>query len=336
MAIVLPYNALVRLTGLNTQGERNLNKINGYRVSSGSTLLAVPTVSGITTQTDIVVNGMSGIPNTVYDVASINSNNKTISIATTPTWSISAVRAYSVVVSATTYYYNSYIINGTSSLTAGDTVNISVSGAGWLLSGTQTVHKSSNTQVVIRSTSVGSPNSYPQLNTNNYATPSITGTITQTATPGTTVRPVGINNAYWSIRSGSSDAWLSDHNRDALDTSFEELEYSMRTADGTLRQLHVASKRTFSLKWSLLPADGAHTVDLYAGGEDLRQIYINNSGVINMEIYNRDSAKKNSAPDQIIPVRIKDFSYSIAKRGVEIGNGQVTDFWDVDLSLEEV
>jgi hypothetical protein len=105
-----------------------------------------------------------------------------------------------------------------------------------------------------------------------------------------------------------------------------------------MRKYHTASKRTFSLRWSLLPADAEYTVDQYAGGQEIQQAYINNSGEFTMEIYNRESARKGnpSVPEETVKVRIKDFSYSIAKRGVEYGNGKITDFWDVDLTLEEV
>jgi hypothetical protein len=143
-----------------------------------------------------------------------------------------------------------------------------------------------------------------------------------------------------SLSSGiySSSATLSDHNRASIQVSYEEIEQTERTVDGTLRYHHTASKRKYSLSWKDLPADSSGTVDGFSGGKDMLDIYMNNKGAFYLLVNNRNSARKTSLlPESKLLVRFSDFSYEIVKRNFVISEtGKLTDLWNVNFSLEEL
>ena len=137
---------------------------------------------------------------------------------------------------------------------------------------------------------------------------------------------------------GYTEGYLTDHNRSALGIDFDEVEEVHRTDDGTLRWKHSASKMKIGMSWRELPADSDGTVDGYMSGKEMLDIYKNNKGSFWIEIYNRDSARKDSVgPDLRKLVRISRFSYNIVKRNFVMSDtGKLTDLWDVNIDFEEV
>ena len=79
---------------------------------------------------------------------------------------------------------------------------------------------------------------------------------------------------------GDATYTLSEHNRSALSISETEIRQDVRAADGTLRRYWIASKRTYSLAWDMLPALDGQTVDLVGGRNTLYTMYTNNKGLV--------------------------------------------------------
>lgn len=116
---------------------------------------------------------------------------------------------------------------------------------------------------------------------------------------------------------------VTDHNRSALNVSYESIESSGRTVNGTLRKFVVARKRTFKIEWvDLFNTD--NTVDGFMGADAIDAFYNATPGDFILTITD-GSGKRESAR-----VMIKDYSKSLSKRSKR------TDFYDISISLEEV
>jgi hypothetical protein len=114
---------------------------------------------------------------------------------------------------------------------------------------------------------------------------------------------------------------------------FEKIENANRTANGRLRVYEVANKHTLSLSWELLPSQAEYTVDGYAGGLELLDMY-RSGGYKNIEIWIDLSASKSlSTPAFSFDGRINSFNYSVEKRNIA---GEFYDFWNVSMSVQEL
>lgn len=117
---------------------------------------------------------------------------------------------------------------------------------------------------------------------------------------------------------------LTEHNRKALDISYEPYEGSHRMADATLRKYVVTKKRSWSVSWDDVPSVSAKTVDGKWGADDLIAFYEATPGVITLKVRNGDLT------EDTFSVVITDFSASISKRGRNY------DLYSMSLKLEEV
>lgn len=151
---------------------------------------------------------------------------------------------------------------------------------------------------------------------------------------------------------------LSDHNRSELSFSQQRIENKKRTINGALRSYHVADKTTFSVSWEMLPSRAfsdnpqfspttglptsevtQYIVDGGAGGVDLIEWYENNTGSFYVFLSYDRFDKFNAAGGylhlsqycDVLEVYCANFDYSVVKRG-ETNH----DFWNINLSLEEV
>lgn len=133
---------------------------------------------------------------------------------------------------------------------------------------------------------------------------------------------------------------ITDHNRDSMDISFERLGTDHRTVTGGMRRYSVAKKRKFSVSWSMLPAKrntsyggktAITTVDNGWAGEEIEAFYNANDGLVYMKLRKgQDEAK--AATDgtiETVQVMITEFSKTVVKRGV-------VDYWDLDITFEEI
>jgi hypothetical protein len=129
---------------------------------------------------------------------------------------------------------------------------------------------------------------------------------------------------------------LSDHNREPLAIAFEQIEKSQRTANGTMRKYVIASKRSFSTSWTMLPSLSSQTVDGNVGAQELNKFYQDNyKSSLTLKVYaggiSSPTQVKASATETISTnVFIKSFNATIVKR---LGG---IDYWNVDISFEEV
>ena len=149
---------------------------------------------------------------------------------------------------------------------------------------------------------------------------------------------------------------ISDHNRGALDFKPTRIEKRERMINGRMRSYHVADKLTISTSWDNLPsrsfatdpaynpatgttlASTQYTVDGGAGGADLLKWYEDHQGPF--WVYLSYDKPQNFATDrynhldqysEVIEMYISDFSWTVEKRG-----GRNYDFWNVNVTLEEV
>ena len=135
---------------------------------------------------------------------------------------------------------------------------------------------------------------------------------------------------------GGSAQNLSDHNRQPLSISYEMIEKSQRTANGTLRKYVVATKRTFSTSWEMLPSVSSSTVDGYMGAHALKKFYednFDNSFVLNVYaggISSPTQPKATATATVSTTAFISNFDATIVKR---LGG---IDYWNVSISFVEV
>jgi hypothetical protein len=150
---------------------------------------------------------------------------------------------------------------------------------------------------------------------------------------------------------------LSDDNRQALDLKTTRIEKRERTVNGRMRSYHIADKLSISTAWQMLPSrsfdidpafndNGQASVESYsytsdggAGGVDLLDWYERYTGSFWLYLaYDKHSNFK--ATDEynnlqkyndVVEVFFSDFSHSIQKRG-----SNNFDYWDVNISMEEV
>lgn len=149
---------------------------------------------------------------------------------------------------------------------------------------------------------------------------------------------------------------LSDHNRKPIDFKTTRIEKRERMVNGRMRSYHIADKLTISTSWDNLPsrsfstdpaynpatgttlAGVQYTVDGGAGGADLLKWYEDHQGpfwvYLSYDNPNNFAVDRYNHLDQyseVIQMYVADFSYTVEKRG-----GRNYDFWNVNVTLEEV
>jgi hypothetical protein len=131
---------------------------------------------------------------------------------------------------------------------------------------------------------------------------------------------------YWNDGSGFQK--ITDHGRSALTESVERIEQKTRMADGTLRRYSVAKKRSWSCSWDMIPSTnsnpkGIKTADGGWAGESIEAFHIATNGAFDMQL------RRGDGTITTVTVMISDFSKEVAKRGI-------VDFWNLDITLDEV
>jgi hypothetical protein len=133
----------------------------------------------------------------------------------------------------------------------------------------------------------------------------------------------------------STNAWrqLTEHNRSPISIDTQRFERTARMANGSLRKLFIADKKTVSTSWSMVPSYSTMTVDGFWGAEDLRTFYLSakGQGTFNVRI------AYNSTRTEEFLASFTACSFNLIKRNVkEKGSDAPQAFWDVSISLEEV
>lgn len=117
---------------------------------------------------------------------------------------------------------------------------------------------------------------------------------------------------------------ISDHNRSPLDITYSKIENKKRMANGALRRFVVAEKRKFKVSWEKLPKNDSQTVDGHWGALSVINFYEVTPGDFTLTITYGDNTTEQ------VMVMFDDFNSSITNRSV------YTDFYDIDLSLDEI
>jgi hypothetical protein len=154
---------------------------------------------------------------------------------------------------------------------------------------------------------------------------------------------------------------LSDDNRSPIDFSFERIERRERMVNGRMRSYHIADKMKISTSWENLASRSfsrrdfdqgdteeevvlsdrlQYTSDAGAGAADLLDWYERYTGSFWAFIaYDKQATLRPENSDfdaftrygQVVEVMFSEFSATVASRG-----RATYDFWNVNLSLEEV
>jgi hypothetical protein len=147
--------------------------------------------------------------------------------------------------------------------------------------------------------------------------------------------PVG-SVLYIDTSSNDTPSWtkLTEHNRDSVSIDNNRIEKQQRMANGTLRKVFIADKKTISTSWRMLPSYSTMTIDNGYGAVDLKTFYLNKgTGSFKVKIsYNAVSGR-----DEILNVVFTQCSHTLVKRNVkEKASDAAQEFWDMSISLEEV
>jgi hypothetical protein len=159
---------------------------------------------------------------------------------------------------------------------------------------------------------------------------------------------------------------LSDQNRSEISVTTQRLENRQRMVNGTMRSYHTADKLNISVGWTRLPSrtynnkptydsfgkitsdSNTYIFDGGAGGNDLLTWYESHQGPFYVFLSydkfrtNSDGTIENISDwptdyqnftkyKQVVHMYFSSFDYTIEKRG---SNNH--DFWNINLSLEEV
>ena len=71
---------------------------------------------------------------------------------------------------------------------------------------------------------------------------------------------------------------LTEHNRSPITVETQRFEKTSRMANGSLRKLFIADKKTVSTSWSMVPSYSTMTVDGGWGAEDIKSFYLSAKG----------------------------------------------------------
>jgi len=156
---------------------------------------------------------------------------------------------------------------------------------------------------------------------------------------------------------------LSDDNRSPISFEINRLERRERTVNGRMRSYHIADKINIAVSWEMLPSrafavnptfqnfaeaepgklktpsskDLQYTSDNGAGGVDILDWYETYTGsfwvFLSYDNYKNLDGERNRLDEysEVVEVFFSSFDYSVEKRG-----GSNHDFWNINLTLEEV
>ena len=135
---------------------------------------------------------------------------------------------------------------------------------------------------------------------------------------------------------------LSEHNRRPITISNLRIETTQRMANGSLRKIHIADKKTISVNWEMLPSSYLYTIDAGYGALDLKNFYegiaSKASGAISgTNTFDVTIKYGNGGTEEKRTYIFTDCSFDIVKRNVRLStSGTPHEFWNVSLTMEEV
>lgn len=126
---------------------------------------------------------------------------------------------------------------------------------------------------------------------------------------------------------------LTEHNRTPVAFDNQRIEQQKRMADGSLRKLWIADKKTISTSWNMLPSYSTMTVDGGYGAEDIRSFYYGDKGKNTFKI----KIAYSDTRTEILNVTFTSANFTVTKRNVKNkATDSAQEFWDVSIALEQV
>jgi lipoprotein NlpI len=126
---------------------------------------------------------------------------------------------------------------------------------------------------------------------------------------------------------------LTEHNRSPISIDTQRFEQTSRMANGSLRKLFIADKKTLSTSWSMLPSYYTMTVDGGWGAEDIKSFYLGAKG---QGSFNARIAYNSTRTEDFV-ASFTSCSFNLIKRNVKEKIADTAQaFWDVSISLEEI
>jgi hypothetical protein len=126
---------------------------------------------------------------------------------------------------------------------------------------------------------------------------------------------------------------LTEHNRSPISIDTERIEKASRMANGSLRKLFIADKKSISTSWSMVPSYTTMTVDGGWGAENIKEFYLSakGQGTFNVKI------AYNATRTETFVASFTSCSFNMIRRNVKEKSADTAQaFWDVSISLEEV
>lgn len=133
----------------------------------------------------------------------------------------------------------------------------------------------------------------------------------------------------------ANNTWqkLTEHNRAPISLDPQRFERTARMANGSLRKLFIADKKSLSTSWSLVPSYSTMTVDGGWGAEDLKAFYLSAKGKSSFNV----RIAYNASRTEDFVASFSSCSFSLIKRNVKSNIADTAQaFWDVSIALEEV
>lgn len=119
---------------------------------------------------------------------------------------------------------------------------------------------------------------------------------------------------------------LTEHGRQPISISFEEVGRTQRTANATMRRYFIAAKKKISISWDNIPALDSQCFDGMAGRNTIKALYDNNKSTLTFTYKEVDGSNVQSV--QTLTVFVESYSEDLVKRWN-------TQLWKISLALVE-
>lgn len=116
---------------------------------------------------------------------------------------------------------------------------------------------------------------------------------------------------------------LTEHNRQPITMTTDQIENKQRMADGTMRKYWTAAKKTYQISYENVPGTAAKTVDGKWGANDISSFYYSTPGAFTMKV-----RYANGTIDTVM-VMFSSFECDLQNRGWD-------DNYNVTIGVEEV
>lgn len=126
------------------------------------------------------------------------------------------------------------------------------------------------------------------------------------------------------------DVEITDHGREPIEWSFNNIETEKRMINGRMRKWVVATKRTINVSWENLPYSAEQTADGHEAVAYLDEMWANRAEPMTLIVNKIDDDYTEGDQYEEIEVYFQDYDKSITKRGPSVR------LWEVSATFVEV